>query len=310
MLPTVTGSAHLASSPADQTSELLAAFFSGRSPHTIAAYRADLGDFAAFAEAGTVEAAAGRLLAHGNGAANGVALTWRSHLVKLGRSPATINRRLSALRAVVALARTLGLITWSLDIKNLRAEAYRDTRGPERKGVQALLAIATAQRDRRKAKRDVALIRLLHDTALRRGEVCCLDLADIDIAGSRLMVRGKGKMQKIAISLPEPTKAAVSAWIAERGTEAGPLFIAVDRWAGRTPNRLTGAGLWHVIKTLGVAAGMTARPHGLRHAAITSALDATQGNVRAVQRFSRHADVRTLQVYDDNREDLGGKVWP
>jgi hypothetical protein len=56
------------------------------------------------------------------------------------------------------------------------------------------------------------------------------------------------------------------------------------------------------------AAGMTARPHGQRHAAITSALDATLGNVRAVQRFSRHADVRTPQVYDDNREDLGGKV--
>ena len=30
--------------------------------------------------------------------------------------------------------------------------------------------------------------------------------------------------------------------------------------------------------------------------------------VRAVQRFSRHADVRTLQVYDDARTDLAGKV--
>jgi integrase/recombinase XerC len=296
MLPTVTGSAELAAAPADRTAELLAAFFAGRSPHTIAAYRADLGDFAAFVSADTVEAAAGRLLAHGNGAANGLALAWRSHLVGLGRSPATINRRLSALRAVVALARTLGLITWGLDIKNLRAEAYRDTRGPERKGVLALLAAATSQSDRRKAARDVALVRLLHDTALRRGEVCGLDLADIDLAGNRVMVRGKGKMQKVAITLPEPTKTALAAWIAERGTQPGPLFLAVDRWAGRTPQRLTGAGLWHVIKTLGVVAGMTARPH------------ATQGNVRAVQRFSRHADVRTLQVYDDNREDLGGKV--
>jgi integrase/recombinase XerC len=308
MLPTVIGSADLAATPAYQTAELLTAFFSGRSPHTIAAYRADLGDFAAFVRANTVEAAAGRLLAQSNGAANGMALAWRSHLVGLGRSPATINRRLSALRAVVALARTLGLITWGLDIKNLRAEAYRDTRGPERKGVQALLAAAETQAERRKAARDVALIRLLHDTALRRGEVCGLDLADIDMASGRVLVLGKGKSQKTAITLPEPTKAAVAAWIAERGTEAGPLFLAVDRWAGRTPKRLTGAGLWHVIKTLGVSAGMTARPHGLRHAAITSALDATQGNVRAVQRFSRHADVRTLQVYDDNREDLGGKV--
>ena len=48
-------------------------------------------------------------------------------------------------------------------------------------------------------------------------------------------------------------------------------------------------------------------PHGLRHAAITAALDLT-GDLQAVQRFSRHKDVRTLTVYDDNRQDLGGDV--
>ena len=46
----------------------------------------------------------------------------------------------------------------------------------------------------------------------------------------------------------------------------------------------------------------------LRHAAITEALDKTNGDVRAVQRFSRHCDVRTLQVYDDARIDLAGRV--
>jgi integrase/recombinase XerC len=30
--------------------------------------------------------------------------------------------------------------------------------------------------------------------------------------------------------------------------------------------------------------------------------------VRAVQRFSRHKDIRTLQLYDDNRQDLAGEV--
>ncbi|HEX9485609.1 MAG TPA: hypothetical protein VF976_00965 [Gemmatimonadales bacterium] len=49
------------------------------------------------------------------------------------------------------------------------------------------------------------------------------------------------------------------------------------------------------------------RPRGLRHAAITGALDLT-GDQRAVQRFSRHKDVRTLTIYDDNRQDLAGDV--
>jgi integrase/recombinase XerC len=43
-------------------------------------------------------------------------------------------------------------------------------------------------------------------------------------------------------------------------------------------------------------------PHRIRHSAITAALDATDGNVRKVQKLSRHANLETLMVYDDNRE--------
>jgi integrase/recombinase XerC len=59
---------------------------------------------------------------------------------------------------------------------------------------------------------------------------------------------------------------------------------------------------------LGTKAGLTVRPHGLRHLAITSALDLTKGDVRAVQKFSRHRDMRVLNTYDDNRRDLAGDV--
>jgi len=54
---------------------------------------------------------------------------------------------------------------------------------------------------------------------------------------------------------------------------------------------------------------VTIRPPGggLRHAAIAAALDLT-GDLQAVQRVSRHKDVRTLTIYDDNRQDLGGDV--
>lgn len=56
-------------------------------------------------------------------------------------------------------------------------------------------------------------------------------------------------------------------------------------------------------------AGVTVRtaPHGLRHSAITTALDETN-DPRAVRSFSRHAKWETLMLYDDKRRDLGGKV--
>lgn len=91
-----------------------------------------------------------------------------------------------------------------------------------------------------------------------------------------------------------------------RGIAPGPLFTNLDH--GHAARRLTGRGVYDVVRELGAAAGLRVRPHGLRHAAITEALDRTHGDLRAVQRFSRHRDLRLLLVYDDNREDLGGQV--
>jgi integrase len=59
---------------------------------------------------------------------------------------------------------------------------------------------------------------------------------------------------------------------------------------------------------LGAKAGLTVRPHGLRHLAITTALDRSNGDVRAVAKFSRHKDLRALSRYRDNRPDPAGKV--
>jgi integrase/recombinase XerC len=120
---------------------LLAAFLSGRSPQTLKAYAADLADFAAWAGAGSAAEACGQLLQAPHGAANGAALAYRAHLLGRGLAPATVNRRLAALRSLVHLARTLGLVAWGLDVEGVRSEGYRDTRGPGAAGVRRLLEV-------------------------------------------------------------------------------------------------------------------------------------------------------------------------
>jgi integrase/recombinase XerC len=47
---------------------------------------------------------------------------------------------------------------------------------------------------------------------------------------------------------------------------------------------------------------------GLRHLAVTEALDATRGDYRKVMKFSRHAKVETILRYDDNRLDVAGEM--
>jgi integrase/recombinase XerC len=293
--------------------DVVRAFLDGRSPRTLRAYEGDLADFARTVGAAGAAAAVGSLLALDPGAANRVALAYRAALVARGLAPATIARRLAALRSVVKLARVLGRIDWALDVEAPRVETYRDTSGPGRDGWDALLAVA-----RRRAvawgargQRDLAILRLLHDLGLRRAEVVALDVADVDLLRAQVQVRGKGKLQDAPLSLPAPTRAALADWIAHRPPGPGPLFIRLDNGAGRAEGRrLTGDGLYRLVAELGRAAGLRGRvrPHGLRHQAITQALDATGGDVRAVQRFSRHASPATLLRYDDNRRDLAGDV--
>ncbi|HJS43813.1 MAG TPA: tyrosine-type recombinase/integrase [Gemmatimonadales bacterium] len=195
-------------------------------------------------------------------------------------------------------------MAWALDVPGLTAEPYRDTRGPGLSGVRQLLRRVARRRDA-KGWRDQAILRLLFDLGLRRGEAAGLDRADLDLEAGTLDVLGKGRTAMVRLTLPEATPAALAAWLEVRGGDSGPLFLRLDR-ASRA-GRLTGTSIYRMVRATGSAVGVTVRPHGLRHTAITAALDLT-GDLRAVQRFSRHRDVRVLSRYDDNRADLVGDV--
>lgn len=284
---------------------LVAAFLAGRRETTLRAYRQDLEGFRLFVGAETVEDAAEALLRLSHGGANEIALSYRNALVE-SLAPATVNRRLAALRSLVKVGRLVGAVAWDLEVENVKGETYRDTRGPGVDGFRAMVAKLAERRDA-KGLRDRALLRVTWDNALRRAEVVGLDLEDVDLEGGRLAILGKGKSSKTWISLPPSSSEALRAWIAVRGTTDGPLFLNLDR--AKKGGRLTARSWARIVGRTGELAGLGhVRAHGLRHASITAALDATGGNVRAVQRFSRHADMRTLQKYDDNRQDLAGEV--
>lgn len=218
---------------------------------------------------------------------------------------ATVNRRLAALRSLLRLARSLGMVTWSIEIKGVRGGKRREMHGPEIHEVKQLLTTAKAQLGARGA-RDLAILSLLFMRALRSVEVRELDLEHVNLIKRKLLIRAKGASERTSETIPIAAVAALREWLKWRGDQPGPLFISFD--SRRQNGRIPRSSFWRLVKELGEASGIEVRPHGLRHTAITKGLDLTNGDVRTVRAFSRHAQVQTVMDYDDARTDAGGDI--
>jgi integrase/recombinase XerC len=236
----------------------------------------------------------------------GVVLKYQGLLLDLGLAPSTINTRLSAVKSLTSHARKLGQCNYSLeDVILLHVENYRDTSGV---GVDDYRSILNeVDRGSFKGKRDYAILRLLWDNAIRRGELVSTNIEDF--RDDRLWILRKGKLQKQPIDLAARTVAAVQEWLTVREGQANePIFIALD---GRSHGkRLSGRSVARVVDWTSTDAGVEKHvsPHRVRHSAITAALDATNGDVRTVQQLSGHADLNVIRRYDDNRKGLQKKV--
>ena len=233
-----------------------------------------------------------------------VVLKYKASLIQQGLKEATVNRRIAALKSLVAMGRKIGVCNFSLeDIKGEKVERYRDTTGIDVESFSRVLKVC--DRHTLQGKRDYALLRLLWGNALRRNEVSQLNIGDFDPDSKTLRILGKGRgTQTEVIDLGAGTVEAIASWLEEsRGTRSddAPLFTSLD--FHNNGHRLTGDGLRKIVVRLCSKAGIrkTMSPHRIRHSAITAALDATDGNVRKVQKLSRHRQLDTLMIYDDNR---------
>jgi integrase/recombinase XerC len=229
------------------------------------------------------------------------ALHYRQQLIEAKLAPSTINVRLSALKSFVDYARTVERCSFNLaDVSCLKVESYGDTTGIAVAGFREMLQIP--DRNTIKGIRDYAILRLLWDNALRRNEICSLDVGDFDKSG-RLSILGKGKIQKSQIDLSPATTIAISEWLTARDEHRAedPLFTSLDRRS--RGHRLDGSTIYRLVREFSTAAGIDkiVSPHRIRHSAITAYLDASDGNIRAAQSLSRHANLNTLNRYDDNR---------
>ena len=290
---------------------LVEAFFSGKSEKTIESYRRDLRTFGEFLGAEDIKDAAQRIFSLSHGEANAQGLRYRKHLSKdKGLKPTTVNRHLASLRSLVALGQALGMIPWKLSVKNEKTTPYKDLSGPDTTGIRLLL-LAAESGGGKLAKRNRALLMILYTVGLRRNEAVSLDFPDdVSLENRTIKVLGKGKTEKVNLTLPEKTLEAVKKWIEVRGDVPGPLFVNLDP-VKKGDGRLSGRSVHRIVKALGQHVGLNdLHPHSLRHSAITNALEKAKGryDLEECCDFSRHSDVKTMMIYRKRKKNVQGDL--
>ena len=289
---------------------LVRAFVGSLKPATRRVYLYSLDAFRVWTGCENLNVLAERICRMSGAEANLLLLKYTESLA--GRTPSTVNARTQGVRSLVRLARMLGLVSWTLEVPHVKVEPYRDTRGPGTTVMRQLLA-ATAADETAAGRRNHALLRLMHDLALRRASVASLDLEHWEQGTRCLWVLTKGRTQRRKKDLPEQTQHALEAWVEVRGETPGPLFLRIRNGGHITKDRLRGDGIYRLVVELGrsVKSPRKVRPHGIRHTAITAATRAARAahlGLEAVMAFSDHQNVQTLKFYLDEEDGLQRQV--
>lgn len=263
-----------------------------RSEHTIRAYRGDL------------EALLTHLASQGITRLDEVRLpdlrSWLADELAAGLAPATLQRRSGAVRVFFRWAVAQGLCdadpAAGLKSPRVPRRLPRTLSQNDTETLMAAILDAAALDNGPAGARDAAILEVLYSSGLRVGELCGLDLPDIDRQRGVLRVLGKGnKMRSVPIG--QPAQRAVDSWLARRPewlTPASGNAVFLGRRGGRLDQRVARRVVHDAMRAIPEAPDVG--PHGMRHAMATHLLEGG-ADLRSVQEILGHASLATTQIY-------------
>ena len=224
---------------------------------------------------------------------------FRDWLVRTAhRKPATINRKLAALRAYFSFCKASGYRADDLPTEGVKRVAEQPT-GPRwflKREVNGLIRAVERYGRGADRLRDLAIILTLRHTGVRVGELVGLTLQDVTLGqrGGQLRVRGKGNKERI-VPLNHEVRQALAAWLVIRAERSDHDAYEEVFLGQRGP--LSAHGVEVLVTKYARHAGLpTLRPHALRHSFAKHLLDAGEDLV-TVQALLGHSNLNTTARY-------------
>lgn len=238
---------------------------------------------------------------HRNGITRDLLLDYKKHLrSRADLSVSTKNKQLAVARITLRELFRQGVISVDLSqgVKSFEQVNRHKVTGLTNDEVVTLCDYLRNADDNFSVMRLRAIISLLLFQGLRTVEVCRLDIADIDIVNSTLLVLGKGRDDKELIHLHPETTKALSAYLKASQVKDGHLFYSL--LGKRRYERLTTRGLRLIVTNLFEQLGIDRTVHGLRHYFTTRLIDEYKSDLTTVAKYTRHRSLEMLNVYNDS----------
>ncbi len=255
----------------------------GLAPLTLAAYRRDLGAFAAWLQKPLSGCSESDLLAY---------MAERHAATRA----TTANRRLTVFKRYFRWAVREHLTTSDPTLRLLAArQPLRVPKTLSEAQVEALLAAPDI--DTPLGLRDRAMLELMYASGLRVSELVTLKTVQLGLSEAALRVTGKGARERLL-----PFGAEAQAWLQRYLAQARAAILGGAGSEALFVTRL-GEGMsrqmfWRLVKRYALQAGVSSplSPHTLRHAFATHLLN-HGADLRAVQMMLGHADIGTTTIY-------------
>jgi integrase/recombinase XerC len=270
------------------------------SPHTIRNYRSDLQQFREYLRGDRPETAIDIQSID--------ALRIRGFLAFLfekEKKKTSIARKLAAVRAFYKFLRREGILAESpaamVATPKLDKTLPRIMTEEEMNTFLDRVAEAAKAGDPR-MRRDRAILELLYASGLRVSELVGLDLRSVNFGDTIVLVRGKGRKERIVPFGSKAKEALVGylparAKILQERRKGGQAALFLNARGERLTTRSVGRLVKKYVRTYGLPqGGMRASPHSLRHA-FASHLLGEGADLRAIQEMLGHRSLATTQKY-------------